>query len=173
MSIAEIENLTRKYADTRKELSSKVDSLQEEIDRLKKQKLPGIRTALARAVEAEAKLKTAIDINPALFIKPRTQIFHGIKVGFQKGKGIINWKNAEAVVKLIRRHFADRVDELTRTKVEPDKTALNKLSAEDLKKIGVTVKEAGDEVFIKPVDGEVEKIVNALLKGATEEEQAA
>jgi hypothetical protein len=38
-----------------------------------------------------------------------------------------------------------------------------------LKKLGCTVRDTGDEVVIKPVDGDVDKIVRALLKDATEE----
>ena len=32
-------------------------------------------------------LRAALAASPELFVKPRTQIFHGIKVGFVKGKG--------------------------------------------------------------------------------------
>ena len=38
------------------------------------------------------------------------------------------------------------------------------MSVSDLKKIGVTVIETGDEVFIKPTDSEIDKLINALLK---------
>ncbi|MBI5561297.1 MAG: hypothetical protein HY894_00350, partial [Deltaproteobacteria bacterium] len=45
--------------------------------------------------------------------------------------------------------------------------------AGDLKKLGVTVEETGDAVVIKPVDGEVERVVNALLRDRTGAEEAA
>ena len=45
----------------------------------------------------------------------------------------------------------------------------------ELKRIGVTVEETGDQIVIKPTDSEVDKLVNALLADAEriESEQAA
>ena len=37
-----------------------------------------------------------------------------------------------------------------------------------LKRLGVTVSGTGDEVVIRPTDGDVERIVNALLSGVEE-----
>ena len=49
----------------------------------------------------------------------------------------------------------------------PDKGALEDLPAARLKKLGVTVEDAGDEAIVKPVDGEIEKFVDALLDDKT------
>ena len=43
----------------------------------------------------------------------------------------------------------------------------------ELKKVGCTVVDAGDAVVIKPTDSEVDKLVDTLLKGATETEAEA
>ena len=51
----------------------------------------------------------------------------------------------------------------------PIKKAIEQLSVSDLKKIGCLVTDAQDEVVIKATDTEVDKLVTALLKGATEE----
>ena len=53
------------------------------------------------------------------------------------------------------------------------KEALAQLSAAELKKIGVTLSEAGDQTVVRPVDSEVDKMVDALLKAATGEEGEA
>ena len=47
--------------------------------------------------------------------------------------------------------------------------ALGDLLADELKKLGISVTEGGDAIFIKPVDSAVDKLVDALLKEATEE----
>jgi hypothetical protein len=43
----------------------------------------------------------------------------------------------------------------------------------DLKRLGCEVAEAGDQIVIKPVDGEIDKLVNAYLKELAEIEKKA
>lgn len=172
-TLKEIEELTGRFADARGALSSYVRMLERKIEDAKDAHLPRIKTALAKTKEAEARLRAAIEESEGLFERPKTQIFHGVKVGFQKLKGTISWEDGDKVVKFIVKFFTDQKDALTRTKVTPDKDALAKLSAADLKKLGVSVTNDSDAVVIKPMDGEVEKIVNALLKDRTGEAEAA
>lgn len=171
-TLTDIEELTKRYAYAREILSQKVAALERRIGDAKEQHLPAIKNALSKTKESEAKLRAAIEESPEVFARPRTQVFHGVKVGWQKLKGSITWEDADTVVRLIFKHFTERVDELTRSTVVPNKQTLSELPAADLKRLGVTVEETGDAVVIKPVDGEVEKIVNALLKDATGEEAA-
>lgn len=172
-TLSEVEAKTKTYADARAALADRVDMLQREMEAVKRRRLPAIKAALAKTAEAEAALRALIEENAALFRKPRTVIFHGVKVGFQKGKGSLVWESQDDVVRLIFKHFPERADDLTRTTIAPNKTALAELPASDLKRIGVTVEETGDAVVVKAVDGEVEKVVNALLKDAVEGEEAA
>lgn len=156
------------YASARSLLSEKVTALNDGIAALRKDCIPGIKRALAKAAEAEAALRALIEANPDCFTKPKTQVFSGVKVGYQKGKGAISFDDADAVVARIKKHLPDQADVLIKLKETPVKDALAQLSALDLKKIGVTVSQAGDQVVIKPVDSEVDKMVDALLKDATE-----
>jgi hypothetical protein len=169
-SLAEIENLTKCYADARGLLSERVTSLQVELESAKRRKLPGIRSAVAAAAEARARLQSAIEAAPGLFVKPRSVIVHGIKVGLQKAKGKLWWADTNRVVELIKKHFPGRVDELVKVTESPRKSALQDLSVADLKRIGCMVEEAGDQVLIKPVDSDVDKLVAALLGEAEAEE---
>ncbi len=160
----DIEQLTRKYKSERDLLAGRVDALQTEIERLKQRAMPGIKSAVARAREAEHALATAIEGAPQLFRKPRTVIFSGIKVGLAKGKGEIQYQDMAQVLKLIKKHLPDQADVLIAVKETPVKKSLPQLSAAELKKIGVTIRETGDQVVIRPTDSEVDKVVNALLK---------
>lgn len=162
--LSKIETLTKEYATQRTELATLLGHLNEELARLKNKRLHGIKRQLAKAKEASHKLQNAIDAEPGLFVKPRTYTFHGVKVGFQKGKGGITWADDAQVVKLIRQYFPDQADALIKVTEKPVKGGLNTLEARDLKRLGCEVKDAGDEVVIKPVDGEVDKLVDALLK---------
>lgn len=169
-TIAVIEAKTKAFADARAELADLVAELHAEIEAAKRRRLKRIRELVARAHERRAALQAAIeDAGPEAFAKPRTLVLHGIKVGYQKGKGMLEWESEDQVLKLLHKHFPDQVELLIRTTERPNKDALAQLPAADLKRLGITVSEAGDQVVIRPVDGEVDKLVDALLKDAEEE----
>jgi hypothetical protein len=163
-TLAEIEKLTREYAHARRVLTERVQELENAINELKRKALPYIRRAAEAASERQAVLKIAIEESPELFVKPRTIILHGIKVGFQKQKGKIEWDDNATVVKLIKKHFPDTWETYVKVTEKPIKSALEQLSVSELKKIGVTANETGDEVVIKSTDSEIDKLVAALLK---------
>ena len=168
-TLAEIETLTKRYADARDVLAGYVSTLEEKLTAAKRAALPDIKRAVARAAEREAELRAAIAAAPHLFEKPKTQVFHTIKVGFRKGTGGIDWESDDDVVARIRKQFTkDESDLLIRTTEKPIAKALSELDVATLKKLGCTVEDTGDVVVIKATDSEVEKIVNALLKGAVE-----
>lgn len=163
-TLAEIERLTKDFAEWRDQLASRVRTLEDETSRIKRLHVPAIKKAVAAVMERQARLKAAIEESPGLFIKPRTMIIHGIKIGFQKLKGKITWADDEQVIRLIRKHFPEQADVLIKLTERPVKDALQQLSASDLKKIGVIVEETGDVVVVKSTDSEIDKFVDALLK---------
>ena len=167
-----LDNISKRaevYATARQLLADQVGAFNDGLAELRKDHIPGIKKALAKAADAEAALRALIEAHPDCFTKPKTQVFSGVKVGYQKGKGTISFEDADSVVARIRKHLPDQADVLIRSKEVPVKDALAQLSAADLKKIGVSVTEAGDQVVIKPVDSEVDKMVEAMLKAAGEE----
>ena len=118
---------------------------------------------------AQDKLYSSIKGNPELFMKPRTLVIQGIKVGMAKGKGKICIDDPAMAIKLIRKHFPEQADVLIKTEEKPVAKAIGQLTVPELKRIGVTVEEAGDQVVIKPTDSEVDKLISALIADATEE----
>ena len=148
MTLNEIEKTTKSFSDARRSLAEKVQTLEDEMTALKRRHLPGIRKAVETAAERQAILKAAIEESASLFMKPRTVTFWGVKVGYIKGKGELQFDSAEQVIKLIKKHFPEQADVLIKTKEEPVKKALSQLSVHDLKRIGVTVIETGDEIVI-------------------------
>lgn len=175
MTLIEIEAHTKTFADVRAELADVVGALNDEIERARRKRLADIKRLVARCADKHAALKAAIEAAPDLFEKPRTHVFHGIKVGFRKGSGSVDWEDDDQVVRLIEKHFPEQLDLLVKTTKKPIKNGLLQLSVAELKKIGCTAEETGDVVVIKPTDSEVDKVVNALLKDATDEaaEEAA
>lgn len=174
ITLREIEAAARKYADTREDLADVVRGLTEQIEQLKRAHVKQIRRHVATAAQAHAVLAELVGSAPDLFERPRTHTLHGIKLGYQKKPGRIEWTDAEQLLARIERQCsAEEIDLLIRVRREPDKDALAKLPAERLRKLGVTVVDAGDVIVIKPVDGEVDRLVDALLKGAVDEAQEA
>ena len=172
-TLADIETLTKTFADEHSGLAGIVDKLTQELEAIKRKHLQPLRGAVARTAKARLTLHTAIAGSPALFEKPRTQIFHGVKVGLQKGKGGIEFADEDKTLALIRKNFGENAIAYIRTVETPDKKMLADLPAAELKKIGATVIDTGDVVVIKPTDSEIEKTVAALLKDAVESEVAA
>jgi hypothetical protein len=177
MTIAQIEIQTKRFSERRDDLAWLVGGLNDEIEELKKAALPNIKRAVAKAAEEHDKLAAMIEEGKDLFVKPRTMIFHGIKIGFRKGKGGIEFEDEARVMELIEKHFDEQTaDSLIRVKTSLDKKALATLTVAELKKIGCTAEDTGDVVVIAAVDSEVDKIVRALLKEATtadEQKEAA
>lgn len=168
-TLATIELQAKRYADERAAVGEIVAALNTAMDALKKAELPKLRRAVARAAQAHDELKSLIEAAPELFQKPKTATFHGIRLGYMKGKGGIEWDDADAVVAAIQKHLPDQAEALIRWTGKPLKEAINQLDVGTLKKIGCRVVDTGEIVFIKSVDSAVDKMVDALLKAATEE----
>ncbi len=168
-TIAEIEIRARKYSEAREAVKAIVAALNEAIDAIKRSELPKLRRAVRLATEHHDNLKALAESAHELFVKPKTLTFHGVRVGYMKGKGGIVFDDADAVVAAIQKQLPDQAEALIRWIGKPLKEALNQLDVATLKKIGCRVEDTGDVLVIKPVDSAVDKMVDALLRDATEE----
>lgn len=163
-TLNEIDVKTKAFADARGQLAQAVADMQDELQVIQRKYLPMIKRRVAAAKDVQAALRAAIEASPEQFVKPRTLTLYGVKVGFQKGKGKMEWEDDDRVVLLIKRHFPKQADLLISTVEKPSKAALGELAVDDLKKLGITVEGTGDVVVIKDASGEVDKLVKALLK---------
>ena len=170
MTIEAIEALTKNYAGARAIVSERVNALSTEVQDAQRRKLPGIKSALAEAADAKGKLEAAIEAGRGLFVSPRTITVTGIKVGLKKGRGKVTWADADRVIALIKKFFAPRSTTLITTTEKLKKTGLDTLSAEELKKIGCAIGEAGDHVYVAPADTDLDKLVARMLKEGQGEE---
>ena len=168
-SMNDIQRAAQKYSEARDSLAVIVGAMNAGIEEIKRDNMKRLKKAVAEAAEKHDALKALIETSPGCFIKPRSIILNGIKLGYQKGKGKIEWDDADQVVRLIKKHFPEQTDVLVATSERPAKEALAQLTAAELKKIGISVTDGGDAVFIKPADSAVDKMVDALLKDATAE----
>jgi hypothetical protein len=166
---ADLDTLTKAYADRRALLADRLTALDADLNAVKRTHMKELKRHVALTAECQTALASAIDDAPELFEKPKTRILHGIKIGFRKGKGKIEWEDDAQLVALIKKKFPDFVDDLIITTEVPSATGLQDLDAAELRKLGVTVEEAGEQVVVKAVESDVEKLVKLLLKGATDD----
>jgi hypothetical protein len=168
MTLLEIDSLTNAYASARAALSELVSDLNAELQAAKRRRLARLKALVGLAAERQNTLTAALEESKHLFERPRTLVLHGIKVGWQKAKGGLEISDPERTVELIQRHYSEaEADGLLHIIRRPDKDALAKLPANELKKLAVEVLADGDQIVIRPTDSEVDKIVTALLKDAT------
>jgi hypothetical protein len=168
-SMVQIEEAARRYAGARTTLAEICEAFNRDLAAAKSRYVGRLKRAVAFAKEREAELKASIEESAELFVKPKTVVFHGVKVGFQKAKGKLEFDDPDQVVKLIRKHFPEQADVLINTTEKPAKEALGQLSAAELKRLGISVVESGDQVLVKDTTSEVDKMVEAFLKDEVEE----
>lgn len=170
-TFSEIDKLTREFADARTVLADRIRIMNEKIDEVKRQKMAGIKSALARVGEKRAALKNAIIGAPECFVKPRTLVLHGVKVGFQKGPGKLTLAfSPEKTVEMIETKLADQADQLIEIVKKPIPSALKNLDAKELAKIGGSIEGSEDFVLIKEVAGDVDRLVSEILKSLEKED---
>lgn len=168
-TMQEIETKAKEHAAARLTLTNHVTLLNAEIEAIKQKRMKKLREAVALATSTGDELLELVRESAELFKKPKSAVLHGIKLGFKKEKGKISFADEEQVIKLIRKHYPELADVLIVTTEKPSKEAMNTCDAIILKKIGVTVTADSDMAFISDPTSDVDKIVNALLKGATDE----
>lgn len=157
-----IEERARYYAACRDDLATRINALEAEVVVVREQHRAGILDALRAHKQAEEELRQAIAAAPELFDKPRTRVLHGIRVGYQKGKGGLEIADEEATVKLIRKHCPDKFDALVKVTEKPIRKALQNLDAGLLKKLGIGILGTGDVIVLAATDGDLDKLIKAL-----------
>jgi hypothetical protein len=162
------EKLAAAYSASHEALRAEITALQLEIEQCQRARLPDLKRLVAVAKERQARLSAAIEAAPQDFEKPRTYILHGIKFGLQKQRGGLQWSDDAAVIARIEKLFDGDAAQYLRVKKSPDKEALAKLTICQLRQLGIELVADADAVIIKPVDGDVDKLVAALLKDTEE-----
>lgn len=166
-SLGDIEIATRRLADHHELLKLRVEELHNRVEELKREYLVGIKEAAADTANAKGALEALIDSSRALFVKPKSIIISGIRVGLKKGTGKVEFEDEELVIKRIKKLFkVEEHETYIKVTEKVRKKALEDLDAAMLKRLGVTIEGNGEVVLIKMVDSDVDKIVNAMLKGA-------
>lgn len=158
-----IEALTKAFAGARAELAERLDLLREEQEAAKRRRLQGIKNALGRVQSTYDELKGAVEGNPALFEQPKTRVMHGIRVGWMKQRGKLEIADRDGVVERIRKVLGEEAAHYIKVTEAPIVSALANVPAKDLRRIGITLTDDVDAVVIKAADGELDKLIDALV----------
>ncbi|MCX5785698.1 MAG: hypothetical protein NTX59_08405 [Elusimicrobia bacterium] len=164
LKLADIEVFASDYAKKRQAVVELAETMRREMEDVKRKYITELKIRVASAAEKKHALSNILESNKELFDKPRTQVFSGIKVGFQKQTGTIEWTDIDKTVELIKKNFPESADTLLKTETTPVKASLAQLSAAELKSISCRLEGTDDKLLIKPVDANVDKLVEALLK---------
>lgn len=173
MDIKTIDKEAQRYAEAREELAVIVANVQQEQSNIRRQYLPQIRRAVAKAKERRAVLQNDVETNPDLFRRPKSKILHGIKLGWKKAKGKIAWSDNAKLLKRLREVCPKEAKQVIKIEEKVMKGELQKLPAATLKKLGVTITEDQDIAFVEATDTEVDRLVTALLEENKDLEEAA
>ena len=173
MTIDRIEQLCATFAARRKVLANKMAKLDQELSRVKRRYVTDIKMTAALVADVEADLTSAIDAAPELFDKPKTQIFHGIKVGFRKGQGKLEWEDDAKMVAKLKKRLGDDAEDYIITTEKPSRDALKCLDDATLGKLGISLVGADDQIVVKPVETEIEKLVKAIMANVHEDDAEA
>ncbi len=163
VSMEEIVTLARTFAAAR----ATTEALAEEIKALQRKALGGrlraLRSRIAEQSASEDALRTAILARPDLFVSPRTIAVDGIRFGLRKQPGTISLTDEAQTIRRLRARFPDQAEALIRVKETLDRSALRKLPAGELAQLGITITKASDEVTIVAAQGDLDRVVAALL----------
>jgi len=170
--LEKIERFATQYADAVDLVTQRVQALEAELADVNRQHLRGIKAAVRTVKTIESTLRSTIEANPGLFVKPRTQVLSGIRVGYSKAKGKLLINDDDKVIERIHKHLPDMEDALIKKTETVVKKALGNLTADQLKKLGVKIEDDDDKVVITITDSNVDKLVKALLKEKHEETEA-
>lgn len=158
-----IESQAKAFASARAELAERLNTLREEQEGAKRRLLQGIKNSLERVQNAYAELHDSVEASQALFEQPKTRVLHGVRVGFMKQRGKLEIADREGVIERIRKLLGDEAVGYIKVTETPVMTALANLPAKDLRRIGITLTDDIDAVVIKAADGDLDKLIDALV----------
>lgn len=174
VTFASLETASHDYDAEATILEDQVAALETDLEAVKQKHLPALKRQAAVVARREAELYSLIESAPGLFIKPRTVVFHGVKIGYTLSNGRLEWDCEDAtLLARIKTQFGRSAGQYLHTKEVPNKDTLKDVDAATLKKLGLRIDGAGDVVILKRVAGDVEKLIEKLIEKLVEAMVAA
>jgi DNA-binding transcriptional regulator YhcF (GntR family) len=162
-TLNEIRQAAEAYSDAVREVRVIQEAIEDEQRKIAKAFGDKLIAASKAAGEAKQMVLTVLEGAEGLFIKPRTVVIGNVTVGFRKQKGCIEVPSEEYTVAKIRESLPDKAGMLLNVRVNIIKKALDTLTAEELKRIGVTVTADTDAPVVDATDKELQKLIDKTI----------
>jgi hypothetical protein len=166
----DVEALAMHYRGARDRLADRLHRLEAEVDTLRQAAIHDLRRLVADVAQVQSELSSAIADAPEEWVKPRTRVYHAVKIGLRARPAKLTITDKVRTVELIRERLPDAAEVLIRVKPEPVMSAIKELDKETLTSIGIHVTPPTDEVVISDALTELEALLNALLGDALSDE---
>lgn len=166
--LSAIEHAAARYREARDVLRELATIANTALEDIKRDHLPLLRRALTEVATEEAALREAIASSPAeLWRRTRTRTLHGVKLGWAKQRGRVEFDDEAKVVERIRKLLPkDQAELLIRVREAVHKPAVYDLTGADLKRLGITLSDDSDQVLVKDLASELDRALEALLADA-------
>jgi hypothetical protein len=163
-----IESAAASYRTARDKLRMLATHANTALEDVKRSHLPALRDALTAVAEREAKLREAVQASPEeLWRRSKTRTIHGVKVGWAKQRGRVEFDDETKVVERIRKLLPkDQAELLIRVREAVHKPAVYDLTGADLKRLGISISDDCDTVLVKDLASELDRAIEALLAQA-------
>jgi len=162
--LRDIEIYAQDYRTARDHLAGVLAELDEATRALRSARMAAIRSAVHGAQKARSILSHAVADAPELFAKPKSRVLHGVRCGYRKAKDEVVYPEDRKLIELIRKVCSpEQAEALIVCKESPARKALTLLDEKLLRRLGIQIKPGADEVIAEPVDGDLEKALDALL----------
>ena len=164
-SIEDIEALARLYGRLARELTKVGTEMDAALTDLAEPWVRQLRCLAPRVAAAREQLEAAIAAAPECFVRPRSLVIDGIKLGLQKQRGKVTFADETATIGRIRRQLPEAQAELLlRVQESVHKPAVYDLSVADLQRLGITVADDSDQPFARVAESEAQKLIAQLLR---------
>jgi len=168
--LTNIETNCRLLAAQRGQLRKKFEARQSAQSILDAAHNPGIRHLQEECQTLRATLLDNLATSRDLFLKRKTQEFHGITVGFEKERDSLTFPPEEILVDRIEKMLPEAQSKtLLDRAVKVIKSAFKKLPVETLQKLGCSVIKGGDKSIVRANDDDIEALVHKSIGSAPPE----
>jgi len=162
-----IETNCRLLAALRGQLRKKFEARQCARNTLDAAHNPGIRNLQEQCQTLRVTLLDNLTASRDLFLKRKTQEFHGITVGFEKERDSLTLPPEEILVDRIEKMLPEvQSRTLLDRAVKVIKSAFKKLPVETLQQLGCSVTKGGDKSIVRANDDDIEALVHKSLGSA-------
>jgi hypothetical protein len=159
----EIRQAAETYAAAVKEVRTIQEKIEDEQRKIQREYGSKLIEAAKAAGEAKQLVITVLDGAESYFVKPRTVTVAGVVVGFRKQKGTIEIPNEDYTIAKIHEQMPERAGMLLNIKTTIAKKALDSLTGDELKKIGITVTADTDAPVVDATDKELQKLIDKTI----------